>query len=43
MDHKTYPVTRTEAEWRKLLAPEQYEIMRGHGTEAPGSCALNDE
>jgi peptide-methionine (R)-S-oxide reductase len=43
MDHKTYPETRTEAEWRKLLTPEQYEIMREHGTEAPGSCALNDE
>ena len=43
MDHKTYPVTRTEAEWRKLLTPEQYEIMREHGTEAPGSCALNYE
>ena len=43
MDHKTHPVTHTEAEWRKLLTPEQYEIMRGHGTEAPGSCALNYE
>src|SRR5256714_15427535 len=43
MDTKRYPVTRTEAEWRKLLTPEQYEIMREHGTEAPGSCALNYE
>jgi peptide-methionine (R)-S-oxide reductase len=43
MDTKQYPVTRTEAEWRKLLTPEQYEIMRRHGTEAPGSCALNYE
>ena len=43
MDHKTYPVTHTEAEWRKLLTPEQYKIMREHGTEAPGSCALNYE
>ena len=43
MDTKHYPVTRTEAEWRKLLTPEQYEIMREHGTEAPGSCALNFE
>ena len=43
MDHKTYPVTHTEAEWRKLLTPEQYEIMREHGTEAPGSCTLNYE
>jgi peptide-methionine (R)-S-oxide reductase len=40
MDTKTYPVTRTEAEWRKLLTPEQYYIMREHGTERPGSCAL---
>ena len=37
---KTYPVTRTDAEWRKLLSPEQYDVMRAHGTEAPGSCAL---
>ena len=36
MDTKTYPVTRTDAEWRKLLTPEQYMIMRQHGTERPG-------
>jgi peptide-methionine (R)-S-oxide reductase len=35
-----FPVTRTEAEWRSLLTPEQYRIMRSHGTEAPGSCSL---
>ena len=40
MDAKTYPVTRTDAEWRKLLTAEQYQVMRGHGTERPGSCAL---
>jgi hypothetical protein len=40
---KEFPVTRTEAEWRKRLTPEQYHIMREHGTEAPGSCALNYE
>jgi peptide-methionine (R)-S-oxide reductase len=43
MAAKQYPVTRTDAEWRALLTPEQYGIMRGHGTEAPGSCALNFE
>ena len=37
---KTYPVTRTDAEWRQLLTAEQFHIMRGHGTERPGSCAL---
>jgi len=43
MDTKTYPVTRTEAEWRERLTPEQYRIMRTHGTEMPGSCALLTE
>jgi peptide-methionine (R)-S-oxide reductase len=36
----TYPVTRSDAEWRAKLTPEQYRIMREHGTERPGSCAL---
>ena len=40
MDTHAYPVTRTDGEWRALLTPEQYDIMRGHGTERPGSCAL---
>lgn len=40
MDAKTFPVTRSDDEWRSLLTPEQYAVMRGHGTERPGSCAL---
>ena len=40
MDTKTYPVTHSDAEWRQLLTPEQFRIMRDHGTERPGSCAL---
>ena len=43
MDIKQYPVTHTDAEWKKLLTPEQYDVLRGHGTERPGSCALNYE
>lgn len=43
METKRYAVTRTEEEWRRLLTPEQYHIMRQHGTERPGSCALNYE
>ncbi|MEC5291247.1 peptide-methionine (R)-S-oxide reductase MsrB [Aurantimonas sp. C2-6-R+9] len=43
MDAKTYPVKRTDAEWREMLTSEQYAVMRGHGTERPGSCALLDE
>jgi peptide-methionine (R)-S-oxide reductase len=40
---KKFAVTHTDAEWRKLLTPEQYDVMRRHGTERPGSCALNHE
>ncbi|WP_159993830.1 peptide-methionine (R)-S-oxide reductase MsrB [Roseomonas sp. 18066] len=43
MDTATYPVTRSDAEWRQRLTPEQYRIMRAHGTERPGSCALLQE
>ena len=43
MEEKRFPVTHTDEEWRKLLTAEQYDILRGHGTERPGSCALNFE
>jgi peptide-methionine (R)-S-oxide reductase len=40
MSEKHFPVEKTDAEWRQLLTPEQYEVLRHHGTERPGSCAL---
>jgi peptide-methionine (R)-S-oxide reductase len=43
MDVRTFPFTRTDAEWHAVLTPEQYAVMRGHGTERPGSCALLHE
>ncbi len=42
-DAKIFPVSKTEQEWRNLLTPEQFRVLRGHGTERPGSCALNYE
>ena len=38
-----YPVEKTDAEWRELLTPEQYMVLRQHATERPGSCALLHE
>ena len=35
-----YRITRSDAEWHQRLTPEQYRVMREHGTEPPGSCAL---
>ena len=43
MENKRFAVTHSDEEWRRLLTPEQYQVLRGHGTEAPGSCALNYE
>jgi peptide-methionine (R)-S-oxide reductase len=40
MEQKVYPVSHTEEEWRRILTPEQFEVLRGHATERPGSCAL---
>ena len=34
---------KSDEEWRRILTPEQYQVLRGHGTERPGSCALLNE
>ncbi len=34
---------KTEEEWRQQLTPEQFEVLRQHGTERRGSSPLNYE
>jgi peptide-methionine (R)-S-oxide reductase len=38
-----YKVTHTDAEWRKLLTPDQYAVLRQADTERPYSSPLNEE
>lgn len=38
-----FPVSHTDEEWRKLLPPEQYRVLRQHGTERSGTSPLNLE
>ena len=40
---RAYEVVHTDAEWHKLLQPDQYRVLRQAGTEAPYSSPLNKE
>jgi peptide-methionine (R)-S-oxide reductase len=33
-------ISKTDAEWKKILTPEQYEVMRQGGTEMPFTSEL---
>lgn len=37
---EVFPVTKTDEEWRQLLTPEQYKVLREEGTEFPGTSPL---
>jgi peptide-methionine (R)-S-oxide reductase len=35
--------TKTEDDWRESLTPEQFRVLRQHGTERAGTSPLNSE
>jgi peptide-methionine (R)-S-oxide reductase len=38
-----FPVAHSDAEWHKLLTPDQYEVLRNEGTERPFTSPLLKE
>ena len=40
---KIEKIVKSNAEWKKLLTPEQYAVLREEGTERPGTSPLNNE
>lgn len=40
-DGPRFPIEKTDDEWKELLTPDQYYILRKEGTETPGASVLN--
>ena len=38
-----FEIEKSDAEWRSLLTPAQYDVLRKHGTERAGSSPLDRE
>lgn len=40
---KSFEINKTEQEWRRILTPDQFRVLRQHGTERAGSSPLDKE
>ncbi len=39
--NENFEITKTEAEWQQELTPEQFRVLRKHGTERAGTSPLD--
>jgi peptide-methionine (R)-S-oxide reductase len=42
-ESRTFEIDKTDSEWRRILSKAQYEVLRLHRTEIPGTSPLNHE
>ena len=40
---ETFPIEKSDEEWRKQLDPQQYSVLRKHSTERAFTSPLNNE
>ena len=40
---QSFEIQKTEAEWRRIMTPAQFDVLRRHATERAGSSALDHE
>ena len=43
MSEKQFEIQKTAVEWRSTLTPDQFNVLREHGTERAGTSPLNYE
>ena len=43
MTDETFEIVKSEAEWRQSLTPEQFRVLRQHGTERAGTSLLDKQ
>ncbi|MBD2741593.1 peptide-methionine (R)-S-oxide reductase MsrB [Coleofasciculus sp. FACHB-1120] len=43
VSNNNFEINKTEEEWRQVLTPEQFNVLRKHGTERAGTSPLDKQ